>query len=237
MEKFFESHLYLISQIVILSFYCIGFIVFFRSKKQILISSLFALPQAYFSLALIPTYWNPDKTPFLGIGLEDFIFSFLSGGLVWMSVLVFFNNTISYALNTGKILVKCFWCIVFGFVAFTLLHFLKIRNMANPFIIMVLWSITILILKPGFWKIAVTGSFTFSVSYTLAMKIGFIIWPQLISFWTLKNLSGILFLQIPVEEVIWALLYGFSWSLAIAYILDVQIKTTTKSVKTGSSDL
>jgi hypothetical protein len=237
MAKFIESHLYLTSQIVIFSFYCIGFIVFFRSKKQILISSLFALPQAYFSLALIPIYWNPDLTPFLGIGLEDFTFCFLSGGLVWVSVLVFYNDRMIYALNTKKIQVRCFICIVFGVASFLFLYFLNIRTMVNPFIIMVLWSILVLVFNPGFWKIAFVGSFTFSVIYTLGMKIGFIIWPQLISFWTLKNLSGILFLQIPVEELVWAFLYGCSWSLAMAYILDVQLKPYHTSMNYGRANV
>jgi hypothetical protein len=228
MEKFIESHLYLISQSVILSFYCIGFVIFFRSKKQILISSLFALPQAYFSLALIPIYWNPDKTPFLGIGLEDFIFSFLTGGLVWMCVLAFFNDRISNILKREKIILKCIVTIVFGVISVSILSLINIKDIMNPFIVMLLWSMVIIIFHFDYWEIALTGGFTFLIVYSLILKTILIIWPEFISFWTLNNLSNVLILKMPVEELIWAFLYGLSWSLAIAYILDVQINKIHK---------
>lgn len=48
------------------------------------------------------------------------------------------------------------------------------------------------------------------------------IWPNLLSLWNLEKFSGIVILQIPIEELIWALLYGGTWSLTIAFLVDAR---------------
>lgn len=220
--------MYLIFNLILLLFYCIGLIALIKNKKQIFFSSLFALPQAFYGLILVPVYWNPKTTSFLGIGLEDFIFSFLTGGLVWLSVLFLYKNMIYSSFKWNKIILKFTFCVLFGFIGLSILYFLKIRDIVNPFLVMILWSALILILHFEFRKIALSGAFSFLLIYILCLKTILIIRPEFISFWTLNNLSNVMIFKMPVEELIWAFLYGLSWSLGVAYILDVQIKTILK---------
>jgi len=231
MDKPGESYMYLIFNLFFLFIFVIGLTVFRNKKEQILFSSFFALPQAFLALTLVPVYWNPQKIPFLGVGLEDFLFCFLTGGLVWISVLVFFNKRIVYNFNWGITIIKLVVCIGFGIVFLTLLYFMNIRNIINPFMIMIFWSGFVLILHQEYWKIGLSGALLFSVIYSLSLKIMIIFWPTFISFWTFKNLSNLTLLRLPIEEMVWAFLYGGSWSLAIAYILDISIQPEKQLIK------
>lgn len=232
MRDFNTSHLYLASLIIPLFLYFLGIIILYKYRKAILFSSILAIPQAFLGLLLVPVYWDPVKILFLGVGLEDFIFSFLSGGAVWMGIFFYMRNKVLFSFSLLLNLKKFILCTAFGLASLSILYFFDIKDMKNPFITMILLSLVILLYRSKYWIIAFIGALTFTFDYVLGMKIGFWIWPELISFWTLKNLSGVLFLEIPIEEVIWSFLYGLSWSLGISYVFDVQLKPFCKLQKT-----
>ena len=225
MAAFLDSHLYFVSLIVELFLYLAGLVFLKKHLKSILISSLLALPQGFLSPFYVPLYWNPPRITFFVFGLEDFLFSFLSGGLIWIGLLLIFHRKIELTFNIRIFFLRFGFCSLFGIIGFTILHFFHIRGDIIAYSVMVLWSATIILYRPKYYKIFVTGSFMYLIIYGMAIKISLSIWPHFISFWELHNLSGILFLKIPVEELIWAFLVGGSWSLAIAFILDLKFKT------------
>lgn len=230
MSGFNANNLYLFSLIVPLFLYLTGLFVLYKHRKVILISSLLSLPQAFLGLLLVPVYWDPPKIALLGVGLEDFVFSFFAGGAVWMGIFVYLPKRINFRFSTPVILKRFLFCTIAGvFILFSLYHF-DIKDIKNPYITMILISLLILAFRFTYLLIGVVGALSFTISYVLGLTIGFWIWPELISFWTLKNLSGLLFLQIPVEELIWAFLYGLSWSLGISYIFDIQINSVIKPI-------
>ena len=46
-------------------------------------------------------------------------------------------------------------------------------------------------------------------------------WPHFIQQWNLPSLSGFIF-GMPIEELVWALGFGFTWPLFMAHVFDVR---------------
>lgn len=201
-----------------------GILLYSRHFISILFSGFLALPQSLLSYLLVPVYWNPDMyLLFEFVGAEDLIFSFLTGGVVWISVLAcFFHKTPSIEISPKSIFLRFLACAAFGVAGTTFLFFVGLKSMLNPIIIMVLWIFVVLLFKKNYFRLAVAGSLSFLVLYGLGFKLSILLWPEFISFWNMETLSGIFMAGIPLEELIWAFLYGGSWSLGVAFILRVK---------------
>ena len=221
-NQMIHSYLYLSSLLIWTTFYIIGLAFLKRYYKSILFASVTALPQALFALILV--YWKPERLSIFGIGLEDFLFSFLGGGLVWICTLLVFRNELYFGFITKTNFVRLAICLLFGLASVTVLHFLRISNYMAAFITMIFWIIFILIIKIEYAKISLATAGIFLVVYAIDLKMGLMIWPELISFWSFEHLTGITLLKMPLEELIWAFLYGGSWSLGVAYILNVKLE-------------
>jgi hypothetical protein len=224
MVDFYRSHLYLFSQGFSLTVYLAAIACLYTYRKSIIIASILALPHAFYSLLLVPVYWNPNRIMFLGIGVEDFLFSFFAGGLIWFGVLLFLRKKMVIHYNPKQIFIRYFICISFGISSIFILYFIGINDMLNPFITMILIIVIILIYKKVYFPIFLFESLASVLVYTLGLKIALTVWPDLMQSWTWKNLWGISLFGIPVEELAWAFLYGGSWSLSVAFLLNVDIK-------------
>ena len=129
MKTFFEEHLYLYSLLIFGVIYLSGIFVFRKYLKSILFASVTAFPHA--SFALILDYWKPEKISIFGIGLEDFIFCFLAGGITWICTLVFISKRLQIEFRKKNILRRLFICLVFGILSVTLLNKLNVTNYLN----------------------------------------------------------------------------------------------------------
>jgi|WetSurMetagenome_2_1015567.scaffolds.fasta_scaffold106218_2 hypothetical protein len=222
MIEFYRSHLYLFSQGFSLVVYLAGIASLYKYRKSIIIASFLALPHAFYSLMLVPVYWHPNRIMLLGIGIEDFIFTFFTGGLIWFGVLLFLKKKLIIHYYPKQIVFRYFICIIFGISSIFILYFIGINDMLNPFITMILIITIILIYKKAYFLIFLFESLASVLVYTLGLKIALTVWPDLMQSWSWKNLWGISLFGIPVEELAWAFLYGGSWSLTIAFILGIK---------------
>lgn len=230
MIDFIENHDYLVSLVAFWMFYyIIGALIFLKHFKYILLSGVLTFPQCLYGIFLVPVYWNPERIMFLGISLEDLLFTFFMGGLVWMGIAGLYRNRISYNYSFKTLIRRFQICSFFGFVVVAFLLALNIHSMINPFIAMVLWIVTVIIFKREYWRITLMGSFAFLAVYSFGFKIQLLIWPQFTELWTWKNMWGISVSGIPLEELVWAFLYGGSWGTAVAYFFDIKITDPEKN--------
>lgn len=190
-----------------------------------------ASPQGFLALILSPVYWNPKRIMFLGIGVEDILFCFVVGGLVWMAISTVFQDKIVYDNDVKRILLRYLICSLTGILITLILYYSGFKSMVNPFITMTIWISVLIVIKKKYLIICLTGSFVFLLIYTITFIIVSKIWPDLLLFWSNENLSGHTLMNIPIEELIWAFLYGGSWSAAMAFILRVNFKSTLSSIK------
>jgi hypothetical protein len=225
MHEFFTTYQYLGSLLIWLCFYISGLTVFYRHRKSIFLSSILAMPHAFFTIFLVPAAWQPKRIFVFGTGIEDLIFCFLAGGLVWMSVIWYFHESIPVKFQLKTIIKRLAYCAVFGILAVVLITILTgMKGYLIPFIVMVLWSAIVIIINPSYLWLLLIGMVSFFVIWFLILLAIINIWPNIPSLWSWDNLWGISFLKFPIEELVWAVLYGGSWSLSVAFILNVNIK-------------
>ncbi len=167
--------------------------------------------------------WVPNRILVIGAGIEDFLFCFLSGGLAWMSTLIVMQKKILVRFKFTSILKRFLFIQTFGIVVTATLYLLDLRDYLNFFIVMVMWSGAILVYKRKYWHFFVIGSLSYLIIFGVGFLIVLLIWPDILSLWNLESFSGIRFLRIPIEELVWAFLYGGTWSLTIAFLLDARL--------------
>ncbi len=223
MNEFLHSHLYLFSQLLSLSLYIVGLAILFSYRKSILFASIVTTPQAFYALFLVPDYWNPPRIMILGVGLEDFLFSFLSGGLIWMAVIFVMKKNIKFQISLIPVLIRFFYVCLFGLIFFVILYLAGVKGIWNPFITMLAWSIFILLYRPGYQRIFFTVSVLSLLIYGFLLKIVFLLWPSVPMMWVSENLSGWFLMDIPLEELIFAFLYGGSYSMALSFFFNLQV--------------
>ncbi|MFA6270440.1 MAG: lycopene cyclase domain-containing protein [Candidatus Paceibacterota bacterium] len=171
---------------------------------------------------IIPGYWNPDTFFDLGritggYSIEDAFYMFLTGGIAAAVYEVIFRkkntgkklkNKPHYALISGVLVggitssifdLNLIWVlIIFGFVA----------------------SLVICLQRRDLIAEVILGGISYLFVYIFFSLLFTSIFPNYITdFYSLQNLSGVLtFNHIPIEELLFALSFGMSWSPIYEYV-------------------
>jgi len=213
---------YLFTTLFLTALCLVGVWLIPRHRKTALLSAVLAIPGAAYALVFVPAYWNPVLILPLAIGVEDVLFVFASGGLVWLLVAVW---TPGILLSIDAATVAKRWLAVTA--AFTLLLVIIARagvpvmhaGVAGAAVILgtILWR------RPAYWLLAVRGTIAFTILYGAVVFGSLHMWPGTLSQWNTRALSGIVFLGAPVEEMVWALTYGAVYPVVMAFFLDARI--------------
>jgi len=213
-----SPYIYLESQTIWASIFLVLLIICRQSRRLIFRSALAAIPLAL-TQGVYKGVWEPLRIGSLPVGIEDFLFCFLMGGISIALVKCLINNK-DYS-NSKKINWTRFLIIApAGLALLTGLYLAGIRSYLNNYISMAIMVILIFSIKRDMWKIFIIGSLSVSIIYTLALQPGFIIWPDLLDLWVKERLSGYTIGSAPIEEVIWSFLFGGTWPLIFFFILD-----------------
>lgn len=220
--QFFNQHQYFGSLIVWALIFIIICISFSKQRRLILLSGLLAAPQAVLGLALAPQYWKPDYILDFGIGIEDFIFLFLFGGMGWIGAVWPSRNKFAFQIQKFPLLKRILLYCAFGIVAWGLYSLLKIRKIEVAFLVMLSWVVFLIVVKKTPWLIALSGFVFLLFVYFIGGQLILLLWPDILSLWTLQNLWGVKLFGIVLEELIWVGLYGGAWALTLAYFFNVK---------------
>ena len=93
--------------------------------------------------------------------------------------------------------------------------------MTSVVLSMVALAIVLLWLRPWFLAIALMGAMGFSLFYFLFARAALAIWPP--GHWNVGKLWGYWFFRVPLEEIVWAVAYGFVWPLVMAYVFNAEL--------------
>jgi len=209
------------SQIILLIIYLVLLGLSNHSRRLMLFGSCLAVPLAFIQY-VYDDVWRADHLFGLQTGIEDFTFCFLIGGISLALVCLFFKNT--HFKNISQLHWKRLLVVSFLGIAFlTILHTFGIGNYLNNYISMALTAAILVILQRNLWKVFMLGSVLLVICYIPALNIGFLIWPDLIDLWNIENMSGLMILKVPLEENIWALLFGGTWPMIIFYITKTRV--------------
>lgn len=218
-----KTYPYLISTLFLL-FILMVLIIFNRGQRHpIFLSAVLSVPTASASIYFVPEYWNPVRLLNSAIGIEDIIFAFSTGGILWVLGVWPFRNRISVRLHIGPILSRFILCTLIAVLTVSILIAIGIGVMTATLLSLVTVGIVLIRFRPDLWLISLTGSICFTLFYAAFTKTVFLIWPEMILQWNSSYLWGIYIIGLPLEEILWGPVYGAVWPLIMAYSFDLKL--------------
>ena len=148
---------------------------------------------------------------------------FVVGGWVWFAAVWPARKRLTMSIRRDLIVRRYVMGNVLGISLFLVLMSLGVRGYQNVFLSMPAIGLFVLYLRKDLFTLAFSAAVYFGVLYLVFFQLVLLIWPSFTSLWTWENLMGISVLEVPVEELLWALLYPFTWAAWLAYMFDVTI--------------
>ena len=175
---------------------------------------------------VIPDYWNTDTLFNLGRitggwSIEDMLFMFFAGGIIAVLYEILFERRI-LNVKTRQHILSIIGFLIAGTLTVILFNF-------NPIYSLIIASLTgsiiIIIQRRDLFRHAIYGGISFTVVYFLGFSVFILIFPNLIqNYWSLENLTKILIIGVPIEELLYAFSFGLMWAPMYEYIHGNKIK-------------
>jgi hypothetical protein len=236
MIQFITHYIYLTLSLVLLLTAAIGYGLLADQRRAMMISALMSAPWAFASIVFVPDYWNPVRVACFLTGPEDIIFSFSNGVIVWAVAVLPLRGKIAININLRRMLKRACLLSLLGFVITMSLWLFGLKIITA---VVISTSVTVALLF--FWLcrdfriLCVWGAIGFTLFYGILICMGIMFFPHFLKQWNLANLSGILIFNVPIEEFIWAFVFGACWPLYIAYILDAKRTDNISSISPPSN--
>jgi len=217
---------YLLGSLFLLTIWFLIFIWQKKLRKEMLIASVIITPAALSEVFFVPGYWLPDAIGNPKLSIEDFIFSFAVGGIAAVIYELFMKGKVKHERLCNCYNGELFHGLILGigiiavFFSYTLL---KINFMYAVFIGIIVDIIIISINRPDLIKKVLYSGIIFGFLYFLFFSLFSLITPSFIKHWNLSNLSGIVFLGVPLEEILWAIGIGSLLGPIYEYLLSIKL--------------
>ncbi len=222
--NFLGTFPYLIFSLLILLVFVMGVsIAPVRFKRSVTLSGILSAPTSLTSIGFVPDYWNPKRIVPFEIGPEDVIFSFSTGGIIWLVAILIVSLKYDVRINKRIIFKQYLGLLFLGTLILFVIWLTKIDIMSATIITVTFIGIWILLQRPDYIVLGITGAFIFSAFYFFVLKGFFLMFPEFSGQWTVDELYEIQISGIPVEEIMWAFAAGAVWPLIVAYLLKVQL--------------
>lgn len=174
----------------------------------------------YLGDVLIPNYWNPPMIFGLGLktgfgGIEDFLFIFFIAGIATCIYEHSFKEKIKFK-KSYKPHIKAFFACLISFFLFA--HFLPWNLLYSFIFSYIVGTIVLCFERKDLVKHSLLGGFAFLIIYVLIFVLFNLLFPNFINqYYNLGNLSGIIWLKIPLEEFLFAFCFGTMWAPIYEY--------------------
>ena len=199
-----------------------------RHRHVALLSGLFAAPLGLLDIVFAPEYWAPPHIFGNVFSVEGMLFSFGNGILVWPAAVLPFWRRISCRVSWRNMLVRCLMCWVLAALIIAIVWrggfgLPGLDIMTSALVALVGCGIYILSHRPDVWPLAITGTLGCGFIYLVEMRVLAIFYPEFVNVWSPEVIEGMMIFGYPVEEYVWALVYGGVWAPAVAFGCDGKI--------------
>ena len=164
-------------------------------------------------------YWNPPYIFGADLPIEDFLYGFIFGGLSTVIYQLVFP--IKFSLKKRRPHFESILLFaIFSVFCFTLVVDRLAMNSIIAHIIPPLFvGVYAIFYRRDLFKIAIISASLLTLLTFVWQLLIIIIAPEVISrFWILENLSGILIIVVPLEELLFAFALGFGASIYYEFI-------------------
>ncbi|MDP2672758.1 MAG: lycopene cyclase domain-containing protein [Nanoarchaeota archaeon] len=224
---------WLISSLMLFAAWLIIFIFFKKTKKEMFWVSLFTMPLGLTEPLFVPEYWSPPSLFNLaaktGFDIESLIFAFSMGGIASILYEIIFKvkhkKMSKHEMHSKRhrfhLLVLFSPLIVFVFSEIIF----NFNIIYSVILALFTGSLIYLLCRPDLKNKVFVGGFLFLILYFiffLFFNLLFQGWVE--KTWNLSVISGILFLGIPIEELIFAFGVGMLWSSIYEHVKWYKLK-------------
>jgi len=183
-------------------------------KEMLYLSLIFGIPAPLIAYVHLSDWWSPTTIMGTPVGIEDFLFGFVMGGIASVIYGYFFNKGVKLKRANKKIKMKKNVFLIL-FVSLSLVIFLAgfyIFNL-NTFIVTLLGfgipTIIMYIKRPDLIKDSIFSGILLLIFAFIGYQILNLITPGFFNeLWLFENVGQIIFLKIPLEEYIWYFCFG-----------------------------
>ncbi len=192
-----------------------------ESKKEMIIVSLWTSLLGLTEPLFVPAYWNPPSLFNLaqktGFDIESLIFAFGIGGIAVVIYERIFRVAHKQMTEHERYLPRHQYHLLALLSAPIIFFFLLFAASFNPIysaiIAMVAGGFFTWYCRPDLKKKMFMSAFIFLGVYFVFFFTLITMYPGYIEqVWNLKDISGILIIGIPLEELLFAISFGFLWS-------------------------
>ncbi|WP_062054194.1 lycopene cyclase domain-containing protein [Aquimarina longa] len=215
------QYVWFIWSLIILALWAIIYLSKKAYRKEMLKMSLITMPFGLTEPLFVPEYWMPpslfnlaEKTSF---DIESLIFSFAIGGIgVVLYNLIFKQNLIEVdhtERNHRRHLLHKYILFIPAVVFLFLAVLTTLNHIYCGTIAMFIGGLSTLYCRPDLKRKIWVGGILFTILYFIYFGSILPFYPQYVElYWNLDNLTHILVLGIPIEELLFAFTFGMYWS-------------------------
>ncbi len=217
------NYAYFHGTLILLFFWLVFLLAAKRYRKEMLWGSFIGAAFGWVNYFFIPDFWNPpilfNLTSKIGFEIETTIFMFSWGGIATVIYELFFQKRIADVCRCVVSYPRWFPLIASA-VLYGLLAILTGLNAAYIGIFSLLVAIAIM---AGYRQDVIPevlgSAVLFGAFYFLFYELFIIIHPQFVeTYYTFENLTGILIVGVPLEEVLMGIAFGAFFSPMYIYV-------------------
>lgn len=215
---------YLFFSLAFLFLFTVGFFLTpMKFRPSVLLSALLSAPTSLATFVFVPYYWNPKRIVPFELGPEDIFFSFSTGGIVWLIVILYLTRNYNIIITQKIKLMRYGIFVIIGCLIYMVCLLSKMRIMLSTVITVCILGTPILMKRWNYWKLCLIGASGFIIVYVAFLKGFLTVYPEFIEHWSLEYLYGITLIGLPVEEIMWAAVTGAVWPLIMSQLFNLQI--------------
>lgn len=176
-------------------------------------------------------WWHPETITGTIIGIEDFIFSFAH---VIIPIFIYkwvFEKEVAGDFNWAHLRIKDIlkrlglWFIVPFILAGILIQIFHVHSVIGVFIGMIMSGIIVVIQRKDLLRAALWSSLLMTLIALPAYLLLELLSPWYIAeMWYMSQLTGVVWLGIPIEDILWYMIFGFMMGWAYEYLFDFRFK-------------
>ncbi len=168
----------------------------------------------------VPRYWAPpslfDLALRTGFDIESLIFSFGIGGVgavLYNTITGSHFEHVDEAYKRLPLHRHHAWAIAAPFIAFPVLYFFPWNPIYPSFVAMIIGAIATLLCRPDLNRKTWIGGALFTGYYWIFVEGLELLSPGYVErVWNLSDLSGVMVLNAPLEELVFAFTFGLYWA-------------------------
>lgn len=215
------QYVWFIWSLIILALWTIIYVSKKGFRKEMLKMSMITMPFGLTEPLFVPEYWFPpslfDLAEKTGFDIESLIFSFAIGGIGTVLYNLIFNRSIDEIPHNERSHDRHRLHIYILFVPVIIFIILALSSSLNHIycgsIALFIGGLATLYCRPDLKGKIWAGGILFTVLYFIYFGSILPFYPQYVElYWNLDNLTHILVLGIPIEELLFAFTFGMYWS-------------------------